>query len=197
VFREDARTWNAVAYLLLSLALLTVLLLHQTPLSSAPRLLSVLAAILLPTGLNRLLGTGTVFDINTGTVIVSRTLGLVTVFRRRFRMDSVIRVFNDRCAYIRRKIQNPKIQLLSGKQVNLCQWCPAEFDFEVETYAANRMHASEEARKAEVYSATLGDASPCQWRLEDLDALAIQENRRNTKIVKRAGWGLALSLIYC
>jgi hypothetical protein len=116
-------------------------------------------------------------------------------------MDSVIRVFNDRRPYVRPKIQNPQIQLLSGKHVNLSQWCPAKFDFEAETYTANRMlrawrraHPSERATMAELYIATLGDASPYRWTMPDLDALAIKEKRRNFKVVKRAGLGVVLSL---
>lgn len=154
-----------------------MLLVLRTSSSSAAGPLWLSTAFLLVTGCHRLLGTVTVFDWESGIVIVSRTLGRMAVFRQRFCMDSVVRVFNDRRSYIKPKIQNPKIQLLSGKQVNLSQWCPVEFDFEAETYTANRLlrawrqaHPSEKGKTVEMYVATLGNASPSQWTIRDLEA---------------------------
>jgi hypothetical protein len=60
----------------------------------------MLASVLLSAGLNRLLGTETVFDPASGIVLVNRTLADRALFRRRFPMHSIARVFNDRRSYI-------------------------------------------------------------------------------------------------
>jgi hypothetical protein len=99
--------------------------------------------VLLSIGINRMLGTLTVFDLDAGAIYVSRTLERMTLFRRKFRIGSVVQVFNDRRPYVRPTIQNPKLQLSSGRQINLPQWCPSEFDFEAETYAATGCYALE------------------------------------------------------
>jgi hypothetical protein len=79
----------------------------------SPLWLLVVSLILI--ALNRLLGTVSDFDVSTGTVSVARILRNTVVFRRRFQMSEIARVFHDERPYLRSQFQNVRLELLTGR----------------------------------------------------------------------------------
>jgi hypothetical protein len=201
VFYEAPRLPSSITFLVSGLLCTLMLLFLRGRIASTAGALSILVPVLLSIGINRMLGTLTVFDLDAGAIFVSRTLGGMTLFRRKFRMDSAVRVFNDRRPYVRPTIQNPKLQLSSGRQINLAQWCPSEFDFEAETDAANRMlrawkqaQASAVGQAVKSYSELFGDAAPQAWSIEGLDAAVNQGRLRSGRLLKLSSLGLILGI---
>lgn len=197
---ETARASTGIAYL--GLALLCGLVSFRLPpdfLRLSPSLW-LIALLSLLGGINRCFGTTSTFDGAEGDVSITRTFGKWAVFRRRFSIRDVNRVFHDRRPYLKIKIQNPKLQLTSGRDINLSQWCPSTLDLEEAVAAANRMihtwkkaEALARGQTPEPFSVTYANASPTNWTLEDLEDLGDQQRRRIRLWVRRSWFAFLLA----
>lgn len=136
---EAARIGSGLAFGTSALFILLVTRLLGGDSSPRTPLLWLIALILIAASANRMLGSTAVFDLHDGIVRIVRTLGRIRLFTRSFPMNDVARVFHDERAYVRIKIQNPKLELTNGRFVNLSPWCPVETDLETEIAAANRI----------------------------------------------------------
>jgi hypothetical protein len=201
--REDAQIARSMAYIGAALLCLALPFLVPSNMAANAARLWTISLLLLPLGLNRLLGTISTFDLHAGTVLVTRTLGRLVVFRRTFGMDDVIRVFHDRREYVRVNVQNPRLELQSGRRVNLSQWCPSKLDLESEVAGANRLlHRWKQTRSAEKseslqsFPNMYAEACPREWTLEGLDTLTQSHRERTVLWAKRSGFGFLIGVAF-
>lgn len=111
---EDANIALACAYFAGSFVC-AVMAFLSSALSRRVSPLWLLVVSLILIALNRLLGTVSDFDVSTGTVSVARILRNTVVFRRRFQMSEIARVFHDERPYLRSQFQNVRLELLTGR----------------------------------------------------------------------------------
>lgn len=201
VLREDARH-SFVLYLVVAGCVTAAASLAGPgfPVNSAG--LCILAVLLLLVGANRITGMVSTFDSVAGTVTVAHMLGKRCVMRRRFSMSEVTRVYYDARAYLRLDKQNPRLEMNSGRTVNLSRWCKTEADLEDEVAAANRLlhrwkqaRAAEDGRELESFPKAYANAHPRAWTLEELGILSDRTRSRAVLLLKRSSIGLVVLMV--